>query len=278
MSGAQPSVEAFAEAVRPSDESSDGTAGAESFPTKRPNPRSEYQQVHDQLDQLGKDLQPRGGGGTPAPPLSPEDPPPSESLAAGPPETVSDTESSPYLEERLAVASGSLSSLGKEVQEMGERWTHLQGTVADLRRELGNAAREVDFIRSAGAGTPAPGPVSRLSSAPAGSGAVISPSTAPFDGGTTSPPYLEFTSTRYNATIDGLKGRRLRLAIWTLVLAALISAALVALALWAREPVPSMWLAVLPAVWMVPVPFFLLSFWGTQRVLRRNHLNVAGDS
>jgi uncharacterized membrane protein HdeD (DUF308 family) len=74
-----------------------------------------------------------------------------------------------------------------------------------------------------------------------------------------------------------LKSRRRRLALWTVVVAAGISTVLVLLTLWAREPMPAWWLAVLPGIWMLPVPFFVLSFFGTQRVLRRNHLNVAGD-
>jgi hypothetical protein len=36
------------------------------------------------------------------------------------------------------------------------------------------------------------------------------------------------------------------------------------------------WIAVLPAIWMIPVPFFVLSFFVTQRVLRRNHLDLPG--
>ncbi len=84
--------------------------------------------------------------------------------------------------------------------------------------------------------------------------------------------FAAFTVEKYNRTIGNLKERRVSLAGWTVALAAVISGVLVTLSLLAHEPAPPIWFAALPAVWMVCVPFFVVSFLSTQRVLRRNHL------
>jgi hypothetical protein len=277
MERSQPSDEEIAQAIRQLDESQAESVPSPSDASAPLDRREEYRSVLDLIDQLGRELKPRSDGAPESGLRSTSEAYPEGTTAAE--EAASDlpTESSPYLEERLAVASGSIVSLGQEVRVMGEHWQRLQGTVELLERELGMAAREVAFLSSADGTPPAPLPipveVPRSSPAPTPV-AVRAPSP------TSTPPtpaYLGFTAARYNATVDGLKGRRRRLALWTAVLAAIISAALVALALWAHEPTPPLWLAVLPVLWMVPVPFFVLSFFGTQRVLRRNHLNVAGD-
>ena len=160
---------------------------------------------------------------------------------------------------------------------MGAHWQRLQGSVQSLERELGNATREAVFLRSGDDPATSPlklptGPVRR----PRPEAAHGKSDPAP-PGRPAPPAYTAFTAARYNSTVDGLKSRRRRLALWTVVVAALISATLVAVAVWAHEPTPPLWLAVLPGIWMLPVPFFVLSFFGTQRVLRRNHLNVAGE-
>ncbi len=90
-------------------------------------------------------------------------------------------------------------------------------------------------------------------------------------------PYRAFTAEKYNRTIAELQGRRRKLVGWTLGCAALISAGLITLTAMYPEPVPALWIAALPAVWMIPIPFFVLSFRGTHRVLRRNHLGVESE-
>lgn len=77
-----------------------------------------------------------------------------------------------------------------------------------------------------------------------------------------------FTVARYNRTMGQVHARRRTVARLVLAAAALISLGLVTLAVLAHEPEPPVWLAVLPVIWMVPVPFFVLAFRGTHRVLR----------
>jgi len=247
---------------------------------------TEHRRVLDEIDQLMRELGTRApagkAAGNPAPAPVPESPPPHAEAAPSRPAIWDESPMaaravSPYLEERLTLASNSMLSVGQEVRELGERWQRLQGTVELLERELGNASREVEFIRTSTGMTDDSRPVGPLplpTAAPVATPkAKLAPAPLPPGG----PSYLGFTAARYNSTIDGLKSRRRRLALWTVVVAAGISTVLVLLTLWAREPMPAWWLAVLPGIWMLPVPFFVLSFFGTQRVLRRNHLNVAGD-
>jgi hypothetical protein len=230
------------------------------------------------MEELGRHPPPLPRADPPAPTATPLPPPapPSEVSPDPSPQLVYGV--SPYMEERLVIASESITSFGEEVRDMGERWQRLRGRADMLERELGNATREVQFMgsspsgRTEGIGTPAPAP------APLSSPTTVSlPVPARPPAGDPRPPYVGFTAARYNATVDGLKSRRRRLAFSTLLLAAGISAVLVTLAVLGHEAMPALWLAVLPAIWLLPVPFFVLSFFGTQRVLRRNHLNVAGD-
>ncbi len=92
------------------------------------------------------------------------------------------------------------------------------------------------------------------------------------------PAFCQFTATRYDRTVRQLKARRRRIFGWTVGLAAGISIALEVLNVLAREPMPPWWLALLPLVWLIPVPFFVLAFWGTQRTLRANHLETGVSS
>jgi hypothetical protein len=159
---------------------------------------------------------------------------------------------------------------------MGARWQRLEAAAVVLEREIGNASQELRFIRtlsddSTGGGpSTAAAPVRVQPPAPRNRAAPAPPAPS------VPAPYGGFTVARYNSTVAGLKARRVPLQWGTLGLGALISATLVALAVLAKEPMPVWWLAALPAVWMVPVPFFVLSFFGTHRVLRRNHLEITG--
>jgi len=44
-----------------------------------------------------------------------------------------------------------------------------------------------------------------------------------------------------------------------------------------HEPTPAAFVAGLPVIWMIPVPFFVVSFRGTQRVLRTNPMTLEGE-
>jgi hypothetical protein len=240
------------------------------------NPPGDVRAVLDQLDRISVDLRRRPPSNaseavdeTTSPPALPD------------PEKWDEGESavgtvSPYLEERLVVASASMSALGRDVRDLGERWERLRGTAELLERELGNAAREVTFLRAPGESREMPLVPLTSTLLPGAAGPVPSSRLLMARPRTGSAPYAGFTVARYNTTISGLKARRRRIALWTVVLAAALSAALVILAVLAQEPTPPVWLALLPAVWMIPVPFFVLSFFSTQRVLRRNHLDLPG--
>lgn len=83
-----------------------------------------------------------------------------------------------------------------------------------------------------------------------------------------------FTVERYNRTIEKLKSDQPRLVVLTMALSALVGVALLALVLYFPTVHPPIWVAALPLVWIVPIPYFLLAFRGTHRVLQRNHLNL----
>lgn len=87
-------------------------------------------------------------------------------------------------------------------------------------------------------------------------------------------PFEGFTVDRYNRTVGGLSGRWSRTASAVVVAAALISVALELLLLLYWEPTPVWWIAVLPLVWMIPVPFFVVSFRATHRMIRRSSFDL----
>ncbi len=197
-----------------------------------------------------------------------------EDPGSGPVEPARDElEVSPYLDERLRLARAAIRTLHREVREMDRRWADMRSSADLLERELRGATEEADHLRSiARASGPLPTGTTPEAAARPRDAADVRAAARPAPD--PARPYLLFTAERYNRTIGGLKSRRRRLAAWTWAGAALISAALGTAALLAREPSPSPWLGLLPLIWLVPVPFFLVSFFATQRVLRRNHLDV----
>jgi hypothetical protein len=236
------------------------------IPADRPSSGADspgdLRRILDELDRLNDEMRRRPPAGSPVPAAAPVEP-------AAPAEWDEGTEpipeGSPYLDERLSLASAAMTELGREIRDLGERCQRLQGVAERLEREIGNATLESGFLRSA---EDLPEPHVRTATAPTGS-----PRPAPAE----PTPYSEFTAARYQTTIGGLRARRRRLAWWTLLLAAGISGVLVYLAVIAHEPMPPIWIAVLPVVWMIPVPFFVISFVSTQRVLRRDRLDLAGE-
>jgi len=214
-------------------------------------------------------------------PESQESPRETNSAAGGEP--------SPYLDERLNVARTSMAELVSQAQGVGQELEDLRAALAMVDHEIGRASSELGYIESnpwdEGAGEVAswrvPATHSRAVEHPA-----VAPRIPPDSGeGLTSrspnPPvsgsYEDFTVERYNRTVSKLHDRRLALGWGTVAAAVGISSVLLWLTLQAHEPVPPIWLAVLPLVWMVPVPFFVAAFRGTQRVLRENRLELSEE-
>lgn len=245
--------------------------------TEATMPWDETPRILDEIDRMYADLRRR----PPARPGSPESA--SRVPIKVPVASTDDPEAegaavSPYLEERLQVARNSMATLGRELRGLELRWQGIRDAAQLLEEELGNATLEAEFLRSAGPNVPGGALATRSPSGPApvplpnARANVRSSSRAP-----RSAPFAGFTAAQYNRTVSDLRSRRRRLAWWTVGAAAAISGVLVTLQLVAREPMPSIWLALLPIIWMVPVPFFLISFLSTQRLLRRQPLDLPGD-
>jgi hypothetical protein len=239
-------------------------------------PQDDVRLVLEQLDRLTADLRRRGPSDPEATPTGSDDVPanpPSEAWYEGDPVQSG---ISPYLEERLKVASASMAALGRDIRELGGRWERLQSAADILEQEIANATLESGFIHTAqGMGEE---PHALGGASPMTSPALLGGKDATGNLSSAAAPtaFAGFTVLRYNSTIRSLKARRRRLAWWTVAVAAAISVVLVTLSVVAREPMPSMWIAFLPVIWMIPVPFFVISFFSTQRVLRGNHLDMAG--
>ena len=209
-----------------------------------------------------------------------------ESGVSSGPEEVDWAASSPYLEERLRVARTLASRLAQEAGNVERGMQGLRTALETMDQELGRASDELDFVRNEAWSEPGPGsrpatvPVPRPSAGSssatdgrAGASTSLVPTSRPLPPNATG-SFQDFTVARYNRTVEELHARR-RATLWVvLVLAAAISAALLFLTLKAHEPVPAVWLAVLPLVWMIPVPFFVVAFRGTHRVLREHRLEL----
>jgi hypothetical protein len=265
-------------------ESYDGSSDGEVTLEPRADWEAEEREVLGELDSLMHDL------ANPASPRAPEVEPTPEFLPVPSAPLLpeeSDEElrgsSSPYLEERLATAQDVACELSEEFERMERRGSELRVAVRTLETELHRASAEVSFLRENGR-REGPPPLSMASAAATASGRPAPPEgpDEPDDPegsagneGPSPPAYDQFTVARYNDTVGDLVARRRSLAAKTLILAVAISVALLTVTLIWREPVPSPWiLAALPVVWLVPVPFFIASFRGTQRVLARHPLGL----
>ncbi|MGP8075848.1 MAG: hypothetical protein ACLP8Y_03810 [Thermoplasmata archaeon] len=188
------------------------------------------------------------------------------------------------------MARTAVGELVTQSQGVGEELEGLRHGLAMVDREIDRASAELGFIQSnpwdEGAGeveswrVATTHPLSRehpvvAPAAPLASKGVIPPDSSipPLTGS-----YEDFTVERYNRTVSNLHDRRLALGWGTVAAAVAISSSLLWLTLQAHEPVPPIWLAVLPLVWMVPVPFFVAAFRGTQRVLRENRLELSEET
>jgi len=259
---------------------------------------AEYRSVLSELDWLAAALSPNAppaGFEGPAPPAggapSPERSAPAESL---PPRTANRHlprpsrspdfwgAPSPYLDERLAAARAASIAVSHEFVRMERRAHALRGTVERLQGELDDASAELAFLRSSAAFDgeseddldPPERPARFGLAALVGSEARRRTSTDPEARRADAPVFEAFTADRYDATVRQAQSRHGGVAAATVLLAVLISSGLLALTYFAHEPMPVWWLAVLPLVWLIPVPFFIASFRGTHRLLGQKRLEL----
>jgi hypothetical protein len=192
------------------------------------------------------------------------------------------------LEERIQHARRLSDRLETEIERLGHNSGMVGNDLAALNTELDRAGQELEFL-GAEVGFGFEVRAVRRSERPSWDESEDSPrrsvgayvrengvQTATVASSNT--PYLEFTSPRYNRAVGQLRNRRRRLIGWTVGLAVAISVALEVLNMFAREPLPPWWLAVLPAIWLIPLPFFFLSFRGTHRILKTTPLEIRADS
>lgn len=281
LRGALPLEPRYAASSRDSDWSEEPADHAFD-PTPRRGGRSDSGESEDswilaQLDGLGTELG-ADDEATPDPPAAPARRP------AVPPITRDVWGSpSPYLEERLGAATRAVSGVGQQVRELADRTEELQRTIETLEQELNRAAQEVSYIREnglEGEGTPKLAAIADetgASRAPARCRSVRTGAPPPVTPPAPERRYEGFTAARYNSTMGGLQSRRRRVAAAMLLIAASISFVLVLVAYAAHEATPPLWLAVLPGIWMIPVPFFALSFRGTHRILGGHTFRLPGE-
>lgn len=180
----------------------------------------------------------------------------------------------PHLEERIELASASLVQLGAGLRAMDDQWRTLRAEADRLEAQMDGAAQELEFLREKGGASPAtPAPQALLSS-PSEALAARSAAHRPH----VDAPYGEFTADRYTRTVRAVKSRRRSMAAWTVGCAVIISGALLTFTYLAHEAAPVLWIALLPLVWLIPVPFFLVSFRATQRIIAQDALDLAGTS
>jgi len=248
--------------------------------------------VLDEIDRIISDLQTRRNGSNGPSGSSPWAPPYAGATAAFGPGTGASFTGTPsgYFEAHLEAARRAVGHIHEKVGELADTSSLLRQRVAAAETELDRISQEYDFVRSrsvgsdpaASAGTSSPPwwegypdsvpSASAPGGAPVTSGSFAAIQAASADG--PSPVYAAFTVERYNRTIDSMRGGRARLVTWTLILSAVVGVALVLVMLFSPIVYPPMWVAVLPLVWIIPIPYFLLAFRGTQRVVERTHLNL----
>jgi hypothetical protein len=200
---------------------------------------------------------------------------------------------SPYLEERLTVARAAVRDLTGRASGLDETVRGLRESLDTIDREIERVSEELGFLRAQEASSAAfvaPAPAVRPARSKLGRTLERPPTVPPARDATLrgegflaaqeprTGTFRDFTVARYNRTVGDLHGRRRAVGWWTVVLAATISAGLLLLTLEAREPMPAIYLAVLPLVWMIPVPFFVAAFRGAQRVLRANRFELREEA
>lgn len=184
-----------------------------------------------------------------------------------------------YLDERLAAARALARAVRGEVGVLERRIDEMRVESERLDRELSLALRELEYIRLAPWELRRPGNAMLAEDPTDPEEAAASPELAASDAGPragTAAPYQAFTESRYRATVDGLTSRRGSLRTGTLAISVLVSLALFLVTLHYLRPATFGWLAALPMVWMIPVPFFASAFYGTHRILAGRSLRLPG--
>ena len=195
-----------------------------------------------------------------------------------------------YFEEHLDAARRAVGQIHEQVGELADTSSQLRQRVAAAEGELERIAEEYRFVRERSMSTDSqsgldlaappwwegePEPVdASASGSKVGmtSGSFTAIRAASADGPT--PVYAAYTVERYNRTVAALKHGRPRLVAWTLLLSAAVGIVLVLVMLYSPIVYPPIWVAVLPLVWVVPIPYFLLAFRGTHRVLQETPLSL----
>ncbi|MCI4358417.1 MAG: hypothetical protein L3J95_03060 [Thermoplasmata archaeon] len=197
---------------------------------------------------------------------------------------------SAYLEERMEAARSAASGVHREIDEMERRAKDLRGTIVRIERELDQAVRELVFVRSSYGGESVPSEPPQPPRSPGvpsfdparegrGRSAASAASLSSFTSGEAiGGRFVRFTVSAYNRTVDDIKRRRGVLAMFTVALSAAVGLTIAILTVVYASASSPLWVAILPVVWLVPVPFFLIAFRGTHRVLRQNHLKLPGET
>jgi hypothetical protein len=238
---------------------------------------SDTARVLAEIDRVDAELKPRRPGRAEVPPAvepSPRDTAASGAYSFSEDPAPLDTKYSPYLEEHLGMASASLVELGAGLRAMDTRWQELRAAAVRLEHQMEGAAQEVEFLRQQ-AGTVPMGTIPR---GPLVSASETLAARAASHALAVDAPFGEFTAERYRRTVGAVGKRRRSLAGWTIGLAVVISGALLTFTYLAHEATPPIWLAILPLVWLIPVPFFVVSFLATQRIVAQNALDLAGTA
>ena len=158
-----------------------------------------------------------------------------------------------------------------------------------FEQELNRAMRELVFVRSSYDSGPSNSPRAISAAAPNRTGSESG--REPPKGGsgvfhlgsialltpTPTGRFGRFTLPRYNRAVEGIKNRQRLLTILTLALSCAIGVTIVTVTLLYTLSNAPIWMALLPAIWLIPVPFFVLAFRGSRRVLTRNQLTLPGD-
>ncbi len=252
----------------------DASATSGSTPEPGPGDRidpawNDPTKVLTELAQLDAELKPRRGPTAATPSVS------EPATAAPATATTGDGGPlTPHLEERIELASASLVQIGAGLRAIDNQWAAIRAEADRLEQQMDGAAEELEFLRERGGSAPAtPAPQVLLASPSEVLAARVAARHA-----TVEAPYAQFTADKYRRTVSAVKQRRRPMALWTIALAAAISGALLTFTYLAHEAAPPLWLALLPLVWLIPVPFFLVSFLATQRIIAQDALELSGGT
>jgi hypothetical protein len=259
--------------------SSSGVGSGGTEPNVPDHGWSDTDRILAELDRVDAELKPRRpgvSGSAAAPATAPHTEPATTTASTDYSEEPAplDAKYSPYLEEHLGLATASLVELGAGLRAMDDRWRELREAAIRLEQQMEGAAQEVEFLRQHAGAVP----MGTIPRGPLVSASETLAARAASHGLAVDAPFGEFTAERYGRTVASVRQRRRSMAGWTIGLAALISGALLTFTYLAHEAAPPIWLAVLPLVWLIPVPFFVVSFLATQRLVAQNALDLAGSS